>query len=130
MMIINQLQRDFPSIRIAVPRMNDRDELEHFYYEGPDQLMINSWGIQEPKHGELVHIYDIDLVLVPLLAYDMKGNRLGYGKGFYDRFLNECRQDCSAIGLSMFEPEMQLPEISATDFKIDKVITPERCITF
>jgi 5-formyltetrahydrofolate cyclo-ligase len=130
MMIINRLQEELPEIKVVIPRMKSGEEIESLYYEGPSQLMINSWGIQEPKQGEIVDPLMIDLVLVPLLAFDVQGNRVGYGKGYYDRFLRQCRKDCLKIGLSMFEPEEKVDGVSVRDFRLDKVITPEEAFTF
>lgn len=72
----------------------------------------------------------IDVVFVPLLAYDNKGNRVGYGKGFYDHFLSECREDVVKIGLSFFEPEEAIEDVSATDIRLDYCVTPMTVYNF
>ena len=62
------------------------EELIHIQYQNKEQIEISDWGIPEPKYGDEFKVEDIDIVLIPLLAYDVNGNRVGYGKGFYDSF--------------------------------------------
>jgi len=69
------------------------------------------------------------VVIVPLLICDLNGYRLGYGKGFYDRFLSECRADVLKIGLNYFEPIAQIPG-EDTDIPLDFLITPINCHAF
>ncbi len=71
------------------------------------KLVINSYGIPEPENGIEIPYEKIDVIFVPLLAYDTSGNRIGYGKGFYDRFLAHCKPDAIKVGLSFFEPELR-----------------------
>ena len=72
----------------------------------------------------------IDVVFVPLLAFDSKGHRVGYGKGFYDRFLNECRKDVITVGLSFFEAEDEFIEANETDVPLDYCVTPLKVYSF
>ena len=129
-LIIDRIKREFPHLKFAIPKINRQlNELEHFFFDGPSQLEENRWGIPEPKRGTAIAPKDIDLVLVPLLAFDAKGNRVGYGKGYYDKFLAQCRPDCKKIGLSLFE---QVDFIEANDFdvKLDYCITPKKFHAF
>jgi 5-formyltetrahydrofolate cyclo-ligase len=72
----------------------------------------------------------IDVVFVPLLAYDKQGNRVGYGKGFYDKFLSLCKPEVVKIGLSFFEPEDLIDDVFENDVKLDYCVTSERVICF
>src|SRR5690606_9118254 len=127
--IINRLRRDFPRVKIAVPRINNQSsEMEHYYLEGPDQLKNNTWDIPEPVKGVPAPTEKIDAVLVPLLAFDKQGHRLGYGRGFYDRFLSGCRRDCHKIGLSFFSTEEKIDDISDKDVALDLIVTPEMVV--
>lgn len=72
---------------ILLPRINQVGELEAVKYGGDNSLTPGSYGILEPR-GEAVQPNDVDAVLVPGLVFDGKGYRLGYGKGYYDRFLS------------------------------------------
>lgn len=125
-LIIDRLRKDFPNLRISIPKINNQSaELEHYFLEGKEQLENNTWEIPEPVKGVPTPIEKIDAVLVPLLAYDRQGHRLGYGRGFYDRFLVNCRPDCKKIGLSFFEMEEQIEGIDDTDIPLNMIITPE-----
>lgn len=88
------------------------------------------FGLTQPASGKIVAPYEIDIVLVPLLAFDSHGQRLGYGKGYYDGYLSRCRQDVLSIGLSWFEPEQTLPEIGAHDVPLKYCVTPQRLYVF
>src|SRR6187402_3571633 len=82
-------------------------------------FQVNRFGIEEPVDG--IHMFptEIDHVIVPLLTFDKKGNRVGYGKGYYDRFLKQCRKDCLKIGFSYFEPIDHIDDVSKYDIKLD-----------
>ena len=130
-LIIDRIQREFPHIRISIPRVNnEKGELENFYFEGLHQLATNEWGIQEPKRGLPTEPEKIDLVLVPLLVFDEQGHRVGYGKGYYDRFLQHVKDSTLRIGLSFFPPEKVLPEISPRDISLTHAITPQNLYKF
>lgn len=125
-LVIDRLQTDYPHIKISIPKINNHtSELEHYYYEEPGQLENNTWEIPEPVKGVPTPTEKIDAVLVPLLAFDRQGHRLGYGRGFYDRFLVSCRPDCLKIGLSFFEVEEKIEGISEKDIALNMIITPE-----
>ena len=90
-------------------------------------LKTLSHGITEPVDGIEVAASQIDLVFLPLLAYDNQGNRLGYGKGFYDKFLEQCSSQVLKIGLSFFPPEEETLPYSSFDIPMDYCVTPS-CI--
>ena len=93
-------------------------------------LQTNNWGVPEPKDGIAISAHKIEVVFVPLLAYDLYGNRIGYGGGYYDRFLAECRPETLKIGLSFFLPEENFSSISLpTDVRLTHIVTPEKIIT-
>lgn len=85
----------------------------------------NSYGINEPVDGLDMFPTEIDMVIVPLLCVDRKGNRVGYGKGFYDRFLQQCRRDCVNIGFSYFPLVDMITDINKKDVRLDFCITPD-----
>lgn len=128
--IIDRIRREFPHIRLIMPRVNADGTLEHIFFEGLHQLKENSWGIQEPQQGVPANPALIDLVIVPLLAVDKGGNRVGYGKGFYDRFLKDCKPTCHKMGLSFFEPAKSISDIREFDVKLDSVLTPRGVLRF
>ena len=123
--IFERIWDEFPNVRTAVPRVHDSTgELEHFYYDRGTNMVKNAWGIEEPSGAERVNPNEIDLVIVPLLCFDERGYRVGYGKGYYDRFLRECRADCVTAGLSFFPPEIEIKDIHDGDFTLDMFIMP------
>lgn len=115
---------------IIVSKSNFSDfSMQHFLLTDNTRLKINKWGIPEPENGILIDSKSIDLVFSPLLAFDLKGNRVGYGKGFYDRFLSEVNPK-KVIGLSFFPPEKTILDITKTDFNIDLCVLPDKIYEF
>jgi 5-formyltetrahydrofolate cyclo-ligase len=130
-LIIDRIKKDFPNIRISIPRVNNQTGLlENFYFENKDQLNKNIWGIVEPKHGIPTDASDIDMILVPLLAFDITGHRVGYGKGFYDKFFKTCSSRSTRIGISLFAPVEKIDNVNDFDEKLNQVITPEKIFEF
>lgn len=122
--IIRRLWAEFPSIRTFVPRVDFKScELESVRFTKDSELAENAWGICEPTGGEIIEPGEIDMVLVPLLCFDKRGYRVGYGKGFYDRFLSKCRQDCQKIGLSYFPPIDEIIDAGEKDLALDCFVT-------
>ena len=105
-------------------------EMKHFLLTDNTKFIKNEYNIPEPINGLEVPVNKIDVVFVPLLAYDKKGNRVGYGKGFYDKFLSECQPETIKIGLSFFEPEEQIDDLFDCDILLDYCITPEKIYAF
>lgn len=123
-LIIDRIRREYPQVRISIPKVNESTgELDHFYFEGLHQLTTNAWGIQEPKQGIPTEYEKIEMVLVPLLAFDRYGHRIGYGKGYYDRFLSKCNPETKKIGISLFDAEETIP-YEEYDAKLTEAITP------
>ncbi|WP_299182420.1 5-formyltetrahydrofolate cyclo-ligase [uncultured Aquimarina sp.] len=104
--------------------------LEHILLTDGTILKTNSYGIPEPTDGIPIPESKIDVVFVPLLAFDKKGNRVGYGKGFYDKFLSMCNSKTIKIGLSFFTVEEEIKEILPTDIKLDYCVTPVKIYSF
>lgn len=116
---------------IVISKSNFEDlSMNHYLLTDNTKIKVNDYGIPEPEDGIEVPTSKIDAVFVPLLAYDKKGNRVGYGKGFYDKFLSECKADVIKIGLSYFDPEDLIEDVLETDIKLDYCITPFGVIKF
>lgn len=117
--------------KIAVPKANfETHELIHILFDSHDQLEISSYGIPEPKNGKVISPIKFDFVFIPLITVDPEGHRVGYGKGFYDRFLKKCATNCLFIGLHLFNSTDQIDDILPTDIKLDFCITPDEIIRF
>ncbi len=122
--IINYFRRK--SIQIVVSKCNFEDHtLSHFYFEENTKLELNKYGVPEPVNAKQVEETIIDLVFVPLLISDENNYRVGYGKGFYDRFLAKCRKDCKKIGLNFFKPISKIVDINVFDIALNNVIYPK-----
>jgi len=122
--LINQVNADF-----YLPVVKNKN-LKHIKFENKAQLELSKWGIKEPTFGEEVKPTKFDFVIVPLLAYDLIGNRIGYGAGFYDNFLKHCTPECIFIGVSFFEPETTPIHTYSTDIAIHYCATPNRLMKF
>ena len=129
--IFERVWREFPAIETLVPRVNYKTgEIDALRFSPETGTEKNAWHIHEPTHDERVEAEAIDLVLVPLLCFDRRGFRVGYGKGFYDKFLIKCRADCLKIGLSFFEPVEEISDANELDVPVDFCITPEKIWRF
>jgi 5-formyltetrahydrofolate cyclo-ligase len=105
--------------------------MRHFLLTENTVIKPNKYGIPEPAgNGIEINPMQLDVVVVPLLGCDLNGNRLGYGGGFYDRFLAQCKPDCLKIGLDFYPPlDTKLPSES-TDVRLDMLVWPEGVRSF
>ena len=115
---------------IVLPKVLDETGLIHYLLTDNTVLRKNKWNIPEPVDGLEVSPNKIDVVFIPLLAFDKQGYRVGYGKGFYDNFLQECREDVIKIGLSLFKPVDKISDTQEHDISMDYCVTPEKIYTF
>jgi 5-formyltetrahydrofolate cyclo-ligase len=129
--IIRYLKFKNPGLKILVPKIDIASgDMEHFHFNDDVELIDNAFGIAEPAAGETFSAGEIDLVLAPLLAFDVRGFRIGYGKGYYDRFLSQCRPDVIKIGLSFFEPVEAVDDINQYDIPLNYCVTPHQVFEF
>jgi len=125
MQIYERIWREFPEISVVVPRLNEETgEMDAYAFTPDSKLAVNRWGISEPMEGAAISPGEIDLVLVPGLCFDRRGHRVGFGKGFYDRFLMTVRGDCQTVGLSQFEPVETIDDLHAGDVPVNAIVTP------
>jgi 5-formyltetrahydrofolate cyclo-ligase len=116
---------------VAIPKSNfETLEMRHYLFEHTDQLEITAQGIPEPKKGKVIAADRFDIVFVPLLAVDVNGHRVGYGKGFYDRFLRKCAPGCQFVGLHYFDLEAPIDDVLPTDVRLNAVVTPNKVVRF
>jgi 5-formyltetrahydrofolate cyclo-ligase len=127
--LLHYLEFRNPEMKIVIPRV-ERNGLVHIEYDEMVEIQKNTWGIPEPLNGNLISEKQIDLVLVPLLAFDKKGYRVGYGKGYYDMFLEKCRPDTLKVGLSYFEAIDAIVDTEQFDIPLNYCITPQRIYEF
>lgn len=113
----------YPKV-ISATEMVALEITAHTVYE------INVWGIQEPQHAAVFNPLELEAVIVPLLVFDLKGYRVGYGKGFYDRFFEQCSPNVIKVGISAFQPIQEIQDINIYDVPLNYCITPEKIYEF
>lgn len=133
--IIQRVWAEETALRLAAPVVQpDGVSLRHYELTPATPLITSRWGIPEPAAalGTEVRPAQLDAVLVPLLACDQRGHRVGYGGGFYDRFLAQCRPGALFIGLSLLddEPLAEIADVLPTDVPLHACITPGRVWNF
>ncbi|MGI8494806.1 MAG: 5-formyltetrahydrofolate cyclo-ligase [Pyrinomonadaceae bacterium] len=129
--IIQKIWQSFPLVKTLAARVDfEKTAIENFIITSDTKFFFNKWQILEPEGVETVEAEKIDVILVPLLAFDEKGFRVGYGKGFYDRFLGLCRPDALKIGLSYFPPIEKIADLNEFDVKLDFCVTPDAVFSF
>ncbi|RAR49868.1 5-formyltetrahydrofolate cyclo-ligase [Flavobacterium lacus] len=105
-------------------------KMTHFLLTDNTKIKKNEYNIPEPMNGLEVPVSMIEVIFVPLLAFDKKGHRIGYGKGFYDQFLAECNPETIKIGLSFFEAEDEIEDIFKLDIPLNYCVTPSEIYQF
>ncbi|GGK76691.1 5-formyltetrahydrofolate cyclo-ligase [Rufibacter glacialis] len=118
-------------VEVAVPVSHPVDtSMTHFLITPDTTFQESLWGIPEPVNALPVPEAEIDLALVPLLAFDLKGHRVGYGKGFYDRFLALLPKATPKIGLALEPPVEVIDDVHVHDLALDAVVTPDQVYRF
>lgn len=116
---------------IVVPKSDfDTQGMTHFLLTDSTKIKLNHYNIPEPESGIEIKPEQIDVVFIPLLAFDKLGNRVGYGKGFYDTFLAQCKPETIKIGLSFFETEDRITDLFENDVPLDYCVTPKTIYRF
>ena len=130
-LLIGWLKQNHPAIKFAFPKTNfAASSMAHFGDDNELKIDSNDYGIPEPIAGNTIDNSEIDMVIVPLLAFDQRGYRVGYGKGFYDRFMAQCKPGTQFIGLSFFEPVDTIEDVDQYDIRLHQCITPQQIWKF
>ena len=121
----------FEGHQICVPKVLDANgKMEAVMWEKGMSIEPNQWGIPEPISTTYINPINITTVVVPLLCFDQRGHRVGYGKGYYDRFLSRCVPRCKTIGVSCFAPVDTIEDTEITDVPLEIVVTPQKVHSF
>lgn len=104
--------------------------MRHFLLNTATVIHTNKFGIPEPENGIELPTKVVEVLFIPLLAFDINGNRVGYGKGFYDVFLSQCNPGALKIGLSFFDAELQIDDVDTNDVALDFCVTPKQIYKF
>ncbi|MFM2358153.1 MAG: hypothetical protein RLY16_145 [Bacteroidota bacterium] len=122
-----------PQCKLAYPVIDEKttsNEMQCKYASDETEFVLNRYKIAEPISDIIVSPQDLDMVIVPLLCFDQNGFRVGYGKGYYDRLLAQCRSNCLFIGFSYFAPVEKIKDVNQWDIPLHLVITPEKTYRF
>ena len=116
---------------VILPKINLKDNsMVNYLLTDSTLFKVNKLGISEPISGIEIKPDLLDVVFIPLLSFDKIGHRVGYGGGYYDRLLEKCSSNCIKIGLSFFDPEDRIQDITKSDIKMNHCITPTKTYNF
>lgn len=115
-------------ISVFIPKMA-QNEIKTIQLKPDTPLKENDWGILEPE-DDFVENIKFDIVITPLLYCDNQGNRVGYGKGFYDMFFSKMNHNALKVGVSFFPPTALISDVSELDIPLDYLVTPTEVLSF
>jgi 5-formyltetrahydrofolate cyclo-ligase len=130
-LLIDWVKQNYPNIQLTFPQSDfATNSMIHFADDPELEIDSNNYGIPEPIAGNKIDNRQIDMVIAPLLVFDKRGYRVGYGKGFYDRFMAQCKPQTQFIGLSFFEPVDIIEDLDQYDIALHQCLTPKRIWLF
>jgi len=112
------------NFNISLPKVKKNFDMDFYKWSFREPLKINKYGIPEPDSKMLVYP---DILLIPLVAFDKRLNRLGYGGGYYDRFIEKLvkKKKVVKIGLALSSQKIDNVPINKYDQKLDYIVTNE-----
>ncbi len=116
-------------IRVFVPKIAEASLISVEIFTDTE-FELNGWGISEPVSSKDSEIVDFDYVITPLLYCDKRGNRVGYGKGFYDGFFGNLPEKSKKIGVNYFNPDENIDDVWEFDIPLDYLVTPTDVLSF
>jgi len=117
------------NIRVFVPKIVDTKLIAVEIFT-ETKFETNNWGISEPISSIDSEIKDFDFIITPLLYCDKKGNRVGYGKGFYDNFFETISLESKKIGVNYFDPDDMIDDVWENDIPLDYLVIPTEVLSF
>jgi len=117
------------NIRVFVPKIVDAKLISVEIFNDTE-FETNEWGISEPVSNEDSGFLDFNYVITPLLYCDKRGNRVGYGKGFYDAFFDRIPSETKKIGVNYFNPDENIDDVRENDIPLDYLVTPADVLSF
>lgn len=129
--IANTVWNNYPHITLVTAKSDLKTtEMTHHIFDAKTKIVKNAWGIPEPVNTLPCPEKMLDMILLPLLCFDKQGARVGYGKGFYDKFLQKCRTDTLKVGLSLFEPVDKIVDTMLYDINMNFCVTTKNVCVF
>ncbi|WP_223558216.1 5-formyltetrahydrofolate cyclo-ligase [Chryseobacterium lathyri] len=117
------------NIRVFVPKIVDAKLISVEIFKDT-KFETNNWDISEPVSNGDSGLLDFNWVITPLLYCDRKGNRVGYGKGFYDAFFEMIPSETKKIGVNYFNPDENIDDVWENDIPLDYLVTPTDVLSF
>jgi 5-formyltetrahydrofolate cyclo-ligase len=125
--IVRRCWADYPQVHVAVPQvLPDRVGMVQLALPPGTQVVRGAFGVPVPLAPVPAPEANLAWVLLPLLAFDERGQRVGYGQGHYDRFLARLGPQVQRVGLSLFGPGPLVADVGQYDIGLTACITPER----
>ena len=120
--ILEKLEKQ--NYQISLPKIKKNFQMDFFQWSTSDPLSVNKYGIPEPTLNKIVYP---NVLLVPLVAFDRDLNRIGYGGGFYDRYIDKIKKnkEVTTIGLAYSFQKVKKIPVKKYDFKLDYIVTNE-----
>jgi len=115
--------------RILVPKVNGL-ELINSEIQKDTEFEVGKFNTLEPKSFQSIQNQEIEVVFIPMMVCDKIGNRVGYGGGFYDRWLNQFEKMPVKIGLNFFPPVDSIQDTEEWDVRLDYSVTPDEIVSF
>ena len=111
--------------QISLPRIKKKSQMDFFLWSTEDPLLINKYGIPEPTSNKIMYP---NILLVPLVAFDKYNNRIGYGGGFYDRYIKKLRKNKKIITIGLAYSFQKIKEVPTNnyDIKLDFIMTEKK----
>ena len=121
--ILTNLEKQ--NYQISLPKIKKNSQMDFFYWSSQDPLQINKYGIPEPTSDKMVAP---NILLVPLVAFDKKYNRIGYGGGFYDRYIKRIKKIKKIITIGLAYSFQRINQIPADkyDVELDVIVTNKK----
>jgi 5-formyltetrahydrofolate cyclo-ligase len=130
-LMVDYLQYTIPGLQIAYPKTDIiTQEMQAILTDEHSFFEKTEWNIPEPIDGTTIAPEQLELIFIPLLTFDKQGYRVGYGKGFYDKYLADCPAGIIKIGISYFEPTDEITDRNNFDVPLSYCITPYNTYVF
>ncbi|TRX51601.1 5-formyltetrahydrofolate cyclo-ligase [Fulvivirga sp. M361] len=127
--LMNHTRKAHPDMRFMTSRTLPDGQLAHYEINANTQFKTNKWGIPEPVDAVMADPDEIDMVLIPLVTFDKNGHRIGYGKGYYDRFLVKTPH-VKKVGLTLAPPLDIIDYTDQHDIQMDACVSPFKLYEF
>ena len=121
-LIIKKLWKDFPHIK-TVTSIVDGDNLKHVLFDQDTIYEYDNWGIPIPMGAHEIDLKELEVAIIPLLAYDKNNQRVGYGKGYYDKFLSKCTPHLQKVGVSLYHEVEVIDDLNKYDVPLNIVLS-------